>query len=173
MLSGGVLQTIGAALLSSLPLSQEIVAAVYGYDILLGLGLGLNIGGLTVLDPLCCGEAGPRFVTAKLERHFTFSHDQSCWHGCCEPIPSHGRCDRFGDCNHLRSHLSATVSPQQMANILPLAAEISKLDQDVQSTVREIFGQGYDLHMRILNGFEAAQIPASLLMWGTRGKASI
>ncbi|KAL9133605.1 MAG: hypothetical protein Q9175_005217 [Cornicularia normoerica] len=132
MLSEGVLQTIGAALLSSLPLSQEIVAAVYG-----AIGMGA-VNQFRMMG----GAIGLAIAT-------------SVFNG------------------YLRSHLSATVSPQQMANTLPLAAEISKLDQDVQLTAREIFGQGYDLHMKILSGFGAAQIPASLLMWGTHGKASI
>jgi hypothetical protein len=35
----------------------------------------------------------------------------------------------------------------------------------MQTSIRTIFGQGYNVQMVIMIGFAAAQIPASLLMW--------
>lgn len=48
---GAVLQTVGASLMSTLPVSQELMAANYGYQIVIGFGLGMNIAGLMVLTP--------------------------------------------------------------------------------------------------------------------------
>lgn len=48
---GSILQTIGAALMSTLPASQIIIAENYGYQIILGFRLSLNIAGLMVLTP--------------------------------------------------------------------------------------------------------------------------
>ena len=48
---GAILQIGGTTLLSILPASQKIQPAIYGYQVIMGLGLGLNIAGLTVLTP--------------------------------------------------------------------------------------------------------------------------
>ena len=48
---GAILQIVGTSLLSILPTLQEIQPAIYGYQVILGLGLGFNIAGLTVLTP--------------------------------------------------------------------------------------------------------------------------
>lgn len=51
VLCGGVIQTIGATFMGTLPVSKAIIAANYGYEVVLGFGLGLNIAGLMVLTP--------------------------------------------------------------------------------------------------------------------------
>lgn len=71
---------------------------------------------------------------------------------------------------YVKSHLSASIAPQQVSTILSSAEEINVLDPAVRSTVRAIFGHGYNLQMEVLIGFGAAQIPASLLMWGNHVK---
>lgn len=46
-----VVQVIGFALLSSLPASQSVAAAQYGYEILAGFGCGINITLLILMTP--------------------------------------------------------------------------------------------------------------------------
>lgn len=72
--------------------------------------------------------------------------------------------------SYIKSHLSASVTPQQLGSILQSANAINMLDSTMQSTVRAIFGHGYNLQMKVMIGFAAAQIPASLLMWGNHVK---
>ena len=48
-----VIQVIGFALLSSLPASQSIAHAQYGYEILAGFGCGINITLLILMTPFC------------------------------------------------------------------------------------------------------------------------
>lgn len=67
---------------------------------------------------------------------------------------------------YVKSHLSESVTPQQMNSILQSAENINSLERVVGWTVREVFGRGYNLQMRVLIGFGAAQIPASFLLWG-------
>jgi hypothetical protein len=46
LLLGAVLQVVGSVLMSTLPISASILAAQYGYEIILGFGLGMSIGAL-------------------------------------------------------------------------------------------------------------------------------
>lgn len=51
VLLGAIFQIVGVVLLSTLPVHREIAAATYGYEVILGIGLGLNIVALLVLPP--------------------------------------------------------------------------------------------------------------------------
>ena len=51
VISASVIQVIGFALLSSLPASQSIAVAQYGYEILAGFGCGINITLLILMTP--------------------------------------------------------------------------------------------------------------------------
>ena len=48
---GGIFQVVGLTLLSTLPLHRKAIPATYGYEVILGIGLGLNIAALMVLPP--------------------------------------------------------------------------------------------------------------------------
>jgi hypothetical protein len=47
----GVLQTIGFALLASLPESSQIPARTYGFQVIAGFGCGINISTLLLMVP--------------------------------------------------------------------------------------------------------------------------
>ena len=47
----GILQTIGFALLASLPESSHIPARTYGYQVIAGFGCGINISTLLLMIP--------------------------------------------------------------------------------------------------------------------------
>ena len=68
--------------------------------------------------------------------------------------------------SYLRSHLSGLVSLDQLESILRSVSAIDSLDPSLGSTVRAVFGRAYNLQMKLMIGFGAAQIPASLLLWG-------
>lgn len=70
----------------------------------------------------------------------------------------------------IKRHLLTVVSSQQLDGILQSPQSISTLDRGLQSTVRMIFGNGYNVQMKIMIGFGAAQVLASLLIWGKQAK---
>ena len=51
LVAGGVFQTIGISLLSTLGSSKHISPSQYGYQILAGIGVGLNIATVTLMTP--------------------------------------------------------------------------------------------------------------------------
>lgn len=67
--------------------------------------------------------------------------------------------------NFVTSRLSYFLSPSEVNTILQTSAAISKFYPEQQDMIRSVFAEGYNLQMRILIGFAAAQLPASLVMW--------
>ena len=65
----------------------------------------------------------------------------------------------------VKSELSSVLSQEQLAAVLDSTGAIGGLPSPVVGTVRSVFGQGYNLQMKILAGFAAAQVPSALLMW--------
>ena len=71
----------------------------------------------------------------------------------------------------IRHKLSHILSALQVETLLDQTEVLGLLPEAKQEIVRRIFGQGYNLQMRILIGFAVAQFPAVALMW--RRKAII
>ncbi len=65
----------------------------------------------------------------------------------------------------VHSRLSDFLSADQVDSLLQTSVAMDSLQPEQQVRVRTIFGQGYDVQMRILIGLAAAQLPGSLLMW--------
>lgn len=65
----------------------------------------------------------------------------------------------------VKSKLGRFMSPDQINDLLKATGSITSLSAELQEMVRGIFADGYDLQMKILAGFAAAQIPSSILMW--------
>ena len=65
----------------------------------------------------------------------------------------------------VRSRLVQSLTESQIDQILQSAEAIPTFSSDVQTTVKHAFADGYNIQMKILAGFAAAQIPSSLIMW--------
>lgn len=58
-----------------------------------------------------------------------------------------------------------TLSSEQSHLLFESTAIIASFPMDIQTVVRSVFGQAFNLQMKIMLGFATAQIPATLLMW--------
>lgn len=65
----------------------------------------------------------------------------------------------------VRPKLENILSLAQLRALLQSTAVIQSFQPELQSRVRSIFAEGFNLQMRIMIGFGAAQIPAAFLMW--------
>ena len=65
----------------------------------------------------------------------------------------------------VKSRLGASLSPDQIDDLLETPSGIMQLSVALQRTVDGVLVDGYNLQMKILAGFAGAQIPSSLLMW--------
>lgn len=65
----------------------------------------------------------------------------------------------------VRTQLKEILPLDQVELLLQTTDVISKLPEGAQEQVREIFGRGYNLQMKIMIGMGAANFPSTLLMW--------
>lgn len=65
----------------------------------------------------------------------------------------------------VRPKLEHILSFAQLEDLLQSTAVIESFQPELQSRVRNIFAEGFNVQMRIMIGFGAAQIPAALLLW--------
>jgi hypothetical protein len=65
----------------------------------------------------------------------------------------------------VHSRLSNFLSADQVDSLLQTSVAMNSLQPEQQVRVRTIFGQEYDVQMRILIELAAAQLSESLLMW--------
>ena len=63
------------------------------------------------------------------------------------------------------SELSRVLPQAQVHQILQSTNTITTLPPNLQLGVRTVFGEKYNLQMKIMIGLAVAQIPATLLMW--------
>ncbi|KAL9081940.1 MAG: hypothetical protein Q9159_006881 [Coniocarpon cinnabarinum] len=153
--AGGILQTIGTSLFSYLPVSGGVTAANYGYETLIGVGGGFNIGGLILLTP---------FVVK--------GKDQAVAMGAINQFRVVGGAIGLAICTnimsaYLREHLAAVLPPEALNGVLESISNIDSLSSSQQATTRSIVGDSINLQMKTLIAFSAAQIPAAFLLWGS------
>jgi hypothetical protein len=66
---------------------------------------------------------------------------------------------------YIRSHLTGIVSPELAVLLLEKTETISELAPDTARQVRMLFGEGYNLQIKVLIGFAVAKLPVTALMW--------
>ena len=64
----------------------------------------------------------------------------------------------------INSRLSSVLTADQLASLLESVQTVATLPPSLQGTVRSAFADGYNLQMRIMIGFSAAQVLALALM---------
>ncbi|ROW13544.1 hypothetical protein VPNG_04491 [Cytospora leucostoma] len=151
VLVGAVLQVIGYALLSTLDGSTTIQPAIYGYQILCGVGSGISYQVLYLLVP---------FTSDKV--------DNAVGMGAANQFRTMG--SAFGLAittsifnGYIRSRLADLGLTDFSTSLAP--AQIAALPLDVQLTVRTLLSEGYNRQMLALAALAAAEVPAALLMW--------
>ncbi|KAF1958519.1 MFS multidrug transporter-like protein [Byssothecium circinans] len=150
---GSALQIVGVTLLSTLSNTSSISHAQYGYQIIAGVGVGINLACLVVLAPFTVEERDKSVAMSSMVQFRTLGG------ALCLAITA-SVFNKF-----IRSHLSQILSPQEMDGILKYAASINSFPVGVRQDLVAILSRGYNLQFKILIGFAAAQIPATLLMW--------
>jgi len=67
--------------------------------------------------------------------------------------------------NYVRSHLASVLSGAELALLLKDISTISRYPIAMQSVIRSVCGDGYNLQMRAALGFTAAQFLIVLALW--------
>ncbi|KAF7914938.1 hypothetical protein BELL_0327g00030 [Botrytis elliptica] len=154
VLIASCIQVIGFALLSTLPTAAAASPAQYGYQVIAGFGIGINISTLILMTPY--SVADPR--------------DNSVALGCVTQFRIMGGALGLAIVTaaykgYVTSRLNAFLTVEEQLSIFESAKYIQSLSPEMQGRVREVLAGGYNLQFRILIALAAAQIPSSLLMW--------
>lgn len=65
----------------------------------------------------------------------------------------------------IRDELSGLLTPSQISQIFRSTASIDQLPESVQTVVRSVFVNGFNLQMHIVLGFAVASFLSIALMW--------
>lgn len=67
--------------------------------------------------------------------------------------------------SYIKSHLLGILSSEQINELMKTTQAFALLPPNLAESVKTVFANGYNLQMRVMIGFSAAQIPVALLMW--------
>ncbi|KAI9710155.1 MAG: hypothetical protein M1820_002957 [Bogoriella megaspora] len=153
LIIGAGLQVVGAALLSTIPIEENIWPGQYGYQVLLGLGMGANGALLAVMTPFAI-----------------YKRDQSVAMGAITQFRMMGGAVglAIATCvfnGYVKSRLSDVLSAAQLGAVLQTAEAIGKLPPALQDMVKEVFARAFAVQFRIIIGTSAAQFLGIGLMW--------
>ena len=178
-LGGSIVQIIGFALLSTSPTSRSIDNAQYGYEAIAGLAVGVNLACLILMAPFTV-EKRDKGKSSPLKAHIHSRRDKNRGMEIntflAVAMSAVVQFRTMGGAiglavvttamnTYIRKHLADYLSPTQISTLLETTEAFESLSPQVADTVKTIFAQGYNLQMRIMIGFSAAQLPATLLMW--------
>ncbi|KAI9668868.1 MAG: hypothetical protein M1831_000938 [Alyxoria varia] len=154
LLSGGVFLTVGSTFFSLLPIKEEITASTYGYQVLIGLGVGGNLAALVLLTPFVVSSTDLAVAMSAINQFRLVGGATGL--AICANVMG----------NYVERRLNGILPPSAVRRVLESFSQISTVAVAQQEEARAIFGEGFNLEMRVLIGFCAAQIPASFLIWG-------
>ncbi|KAI0010709.1 putative multidrug resistance protein fnx1 [Xylariaceae sp. FL0662B] len=150
VIAGSCLQILGFALLGTLPPTLDIPPQIYGFEILAGLGCGINFALLFVMIP---------FVNEKRD------HASALGAGCQFRFVGSSMVLAISTSvfnSYARSRLEALLGVSDPDYLIPV---LFTLPQALQEQVRYTLAEGYNRQALALCISAALQIPASLLMW--------
>ncbi|KAH8685445.1 MFS multidrug transporter-like protein [Tricladium varicosporioides] len=157
VIGGSCLQVIGFALLSTLPLIARMVPEQYGYQVIAGFGVGINISTLIVMTPYSIKEARDKAVAIGAVSQFRIMGGVI---GLAIVTAVYK--------GYVNSRLDIILTESEKYALLQSTESLVTLTPAIQEQVRVIYAGGYNLQFRILIAFAAAQIPASFMMWQSK-----
>ncbi|KAL9097924.1 MAG: hypothetical protein Q9165_000250 [Trypethelium subeluteriae] len=153
ILVGATFQVTGCIFLSRGSHEVSDWRGTYGNEAITGLGVGLGIGVVTLMTPFVIEKRDLSVATAAIV--------QLRFLGGATALAI---LTAVGN-TWLRNALQGVLTPDQLTTIFRTPEIISSFPADPRDIVRGAFVKIFDLEMRILIGFSAAEFLFTLLMW--------
>ncbi|KAI0813404.1 drug resistance transporter [Xylaria sp. FL0064] len=152
-LFGVLIQIIGLVFLSSGPPSQPDWPPLYGLEVIIGLGMGCNIGLVALLTPFVA-ERRDLAVASAAGTQFRFL-------GSAIVVSV---TTAVGN-RWIKDHLAGTLTSEQIQAIFRSTTSISDLPPALEKQLRSDFVRSFNLEMRIVLGFAVASVFNIALLW--------
>ncbi|KAI1480109.1 MFS general substrate transporter [Daldinia eschscholtzii] len=150
---GAILQIVGAALLARSSAEYNVHPSQYGFQVIIGIGLGFVMPALIYLLPYTMEKRDLATATATVSQFRILGGLIAVSIGASITT------------RNISSNLEHIVPSDLLGLILERTEALRLLDRETARSAREVFAKGYNLQMDLGTGLAAAQIPATLLMW--------
>lgn len=153
LLAGATLQLVGLVLLATQRVTLDVPASLYGYEAIAGFGVGITFGTLVIITPPSVEARDLATATGAMIQFRQMGGAIGLTIGSSLLN------------SYLKSHLAPPLlTTEQLDSLLLSTAVISKFESELQTAVKGVFASGYNLQMKVVTGFAAAQFPALLMM---------
>lgn len=169
------MEILGIALLSQIDTSSYIDASQYAFQIIAGTGTGLVNSGLILLVPYAMDkrDLGKLFTkfTHDCVQGFCLLTTTSRWLSSYIAVPHLGRSSRYRHRYiylHTLHSLPSDRHPTFGACRKPARERtelVQTLSPETLERVRQVFGEAYNLQVKVLIGFAVAKVPVTGMMW--------
>jgi hypothetical protein len=165
-----MLQILGLVFMSRLTLDRILWKGQYGLQFVTGLGCGISIGVVTLMTPFVIEKRDlGKFVSLPPSNHPL----TTCLATSTSAVVQFRM---LGGAlilavitavmnNEVKHTLLQFLSHKDLQDIFRTTEAIQGLIEPARTMVKETFLKGYNMQLRILIGFAAMEIPATLLMW--------
>ncbi|KAF5877909.1 putative mfs multidrug transporter protein [Botrytis fragariae] len=153
MFIGSILQIVGISLMSTIPNGLNVNSAIYGYEAIAGLGIGIVYGMVIVIPP-----------------HIVERRDLAISSGALLQFRAFGGAIGLAITsaamnNYLSSRLQHIIDPAQIAEIFRSSSSIASFSPETQGNILEAFAESYSLQMKIMAAFSGLQLLLVSLVW--------
>jgi MFS family permease len=161
LIAASALVCVGTGLLGSLPTSSAIWPGTYGYEIIMGLGLGAS--------------SPPYYM---LLASSVTEKDISVGTGALNMMRTLGGCVAVAICSavnkgFLSDRMSKFLSPQQIGAIQSLGTSMAQLSPAVKDQVGEIYGASFNRQFLVMLAFAGLNLLVAVALTVVRWKKGV
>ncbi|KAI4685845.1 uncharacterized protein J4E88_003682 [Alternaria novae-zelandiae] len=153
ILGGSLMEILGIALLSQIDTSSHIDASQYAFQIIAGTGTGLVNSGLILLVPYAMDKRDLAVGSAATSQFRTLGGLVGIAIVTSISTP------------YIRSHLTDILPLELAESLLERTELVQTLSPETLERVRQLFGEAYNLQVKVLIGFAVAKVPVTGMMW--------
>lgn len=160
-IAGTAVICIGTGLLGSFPTGTQLWAGTYGYEIIVGIGLGL------------ASPPGYMLLSTSVAQK-----DTSVGTGALNMMRTLGGCVAVAICAALHreytsDRLKMYLSPEQIAAVQTSGVALARIPEAVKSNVAAVFGESYNRQFLIMTAFTGFNLLIAILLAAVRKRAGI
>ncbi|KAL4745173.1 hypothetical protein BDW72DRAFT_198889 [Aspergillus terricola var. indicus] len=151
--AAAALQIVGLGLLYSVPADSPLSARLYGYQTLIGTGVGMSLATAILTIPSLVGETGMSGALGSIVQFRVLG-------GAVGLSVATNLLN-----NAVQDRLRGQIGPDVLHSIMKNVSSMATLPDSTQVLIRTAFADGYQRQLLMVLGFCAAEVLALGMMW--------